>query len=117
MALSWTWQKGNAGMRVGQGAQHEQGGLHHHRAEKAQEVCCAVLTDSVNNETWADLLGSPGVARKKFYYRPAAVSVGVSDGYALPSDVDESRFELIRLHRSWFIGSTTVFAEVLAALI
>jgi len=75
------------------------------------------IIDSVNNETWADLLGGPGLKGEDFYYRPAAVSVGLKEGYPLPTAVDETRFELIRLHRTWFIGSSIVFLVVLAALV
>lgn len=73
-------------------------------------------TDPLNNEAWADLLGGPSLKRQDFYYRPTSVSVGLEDGYALPTDVDTRKFELVRLDRGWFLGSSFVFLLVLAAL-
>lgn len=73
-------------------------------------------TDSVNNEAWADLLGDPGRGRH-FYVKPAEVSVGLEDGYPLPSDVGSDQFELIRLDRRWFIPCAVGLALVLVLLL
>jgi len=72
--------------------------------------------DSVNNETWADLLGGPGLKGEDFYYRAAQVSVGLEDGYPLPTDVRDGRFVLIRLHRTWFIICGLALALILVFL-
>jgi hypothetical protein len=60
-----------------------------------------------SDEAWADLLGAPSLRGDKFWFRPTRVSVGLDNGYPLPSDVDNRRltFELVRMHQSWFWGS------------
>jgi hypothetical protein len=73
-------------------------------------------TDSLNNETWADLLGAPGLKGNDFYFRPAEVSVGLEDGYPVPTMVLRDDFELIRLHKDWFIGCLIAFGLILIAL-
>lgn len=70
-----------------------------------------------SDEAWADLLGGPRLGRGKFYVRPTEVSVGFRNGYALPSDVGPSRFQLIRIHKPWFIGCMAVALVVLWLLL
>jgi len=59
--------------------------------------------DPDSDEAWADLLGGPPFDRVKFYKRDAAVSVGLQNGYALPSDVKPGNFRLVRIYKTWFI--------------
>ena len=54
-----------------------------------------------NDEIWADLLGAPPVSfDDRLFYRPTAVSVGLENGYALPTEVKS--FQLTRIRRGWF---------------
>jgi hypothetical protein len=76
-------------------------------------------TDSANNndETWADIFGRPSLTfDDRFWYRPTAVSVGLENGYALPTDTDQKKFQLIRIYRGWF-WATSAFLLFLLVLI
>lgn len=57
-------------------------------------------TDS--DEAWADLLGAPYIGQN-FFWRPTAISVGLENGFALPTDVKGEKFKLVRVHfiRFW----------------
>lgn len=74
-----------------------------------------------SDEAWADLLGGPSFGRG-FFTRPTEVSVGLENGYALPTKVKplgqtvKERFWLVRMDPVWFIISFILLAFVLAAL-
>ncbi|HXG93472.1 MAG TPA: hypothetical protein VNN73_14080 [Blastocatellia bacterium] len=71
-----------------------------------------------SDEAWADLLGAPPLKDPIFYYRPTEVSIGFANGYAFPIDRIQNpvRFELIRIHKSWFIVCTILLLIVLLLL-
>jgi hypothetical protein len=70
-----------------------------------------------NDETWADIFGRPSLTfDDRFWYKPTAVSVGLANGYAMPTDTDQKKFQLIRIHRGWF-WFTSIFLLVLLVLI
>ncbi|HLG54031.1 MAG TPA: hypothetical protein VI485_01795 [Vicinamibacterales bacterium] len=70
-----------------------------------------------SDEAWADLLGAPPLKESLFFRRPTGVSVGLANAYALPSDVGEAAFELIRIRKGWFIASSLMFGGVLLLLV
>ena len=70
-----------------------------------------------SDEAWSDLFGAPPFDGYQFFYRPTAVSVGLQNGYALPSDVKKEQFELIRIYKGWFIACSIVLLIVLGLLI
>jgi hypothetical protein len=54
-----------------------------------------------NDEIWADLLGAPPFTLgNRLWYRPTEISVGLENGYALPTDKKD--FQIIRLRSVWF---------------
>jgi hypothetical protein len=63
-----------------------------------------------SDEVWADLLGEPNPMGNNFFHRPTDVSVGLSESYALPTDVRvgalaKNSFHLIRLRKvRFFLG-------------
>jgi hypothetical protein len=71
---------------------------------------------TASDETWADLLGAPPLDHQLFYRRPTAISVGLADTYGVPSDVRKDNFNLIRIHKNWFVGCSIVLLGVLALL-
>jgi hypothetical protein len=70
-----------------------------------------------SDEAWSDLFGAPPFNGYQFFYRPTAVSVGLQNGYALPSDIKKEQFELIRIYKGWFIVCSSVLLIVLVLLI
>jgi hypothetical protein len=73
--------------------------------------------DATSDEVWADLLGGPPLDSVRFYKRDTAVSVGLENAYALPSEVKAGNFRLIRIHKNWFIFCLIVLVVELFALI
>jgi hypothetical protein len=71
---------------------------------------------TVSDEAWADLLGAPPLDHDLFYLKPTAISVGLADAYGVPSDVQKANFNLIRIHKSWFIVCSVALLGVLALL-
>jgi hypothetical protein len=71
---------------------------------------------TVSDEAWADLLGAPPLDHELFYRRPTAISVGLADTYGVASDVQKPNFNLIRIHKSWFIVCSIVLLGVLVLL-
>lgn len=71
---------------------------------------------TLSDEAWADLLGAPPLDHDLFYLKPTAVSVGLADTYGVPSDVQKTNFNLIRIHKSWFIVCSVAMLGVLALL-
>ena len=71
---------------------------------------------TASDEVWADLLGAPPLDHDLFYLKPTAISVGLADTYGVPSDVQKANFNLIRIHRSWFIVCSVALLGVLALL-
>jgi hypothetical protein len=76
-----------------------------------------------SDEAWADILGAPPLS-KGFFERLTEVSVGLENGYALPTDVtvaqstdEQHRFRLIRIHIGWFIACSVVLFAVLFFLL
>ncbi len=56
----------------------------------------------LSDEAWADLLGAPSIRGSEFWYRPARVSVGLENGFAVDSDVDPAGFHLLRIRQMRF---------------
>jgi hypothetical protein len=52
-----------------------------------------------NDELWSDLLGDPPLDHR-FFERPTAISIGLSNDSPVPSDVKD--FKLVRISRGWF---------------
>ncbi len=50
-----------------------------------------------SDEAWADLLGAPMPFKADFFTRPTGVSVGLKNGYALPTEVEGDDFKLVRI--------------------
>ncbi len=75
-----------------------------------------------SDEAWADLLGGPEDAAT-FFRRPTEVSVGLENGYALPTDVvinstDKHRsFGLVRIDKVWFIVASVLLLVILLILV
>lgn len=53
-----------------------------------------------SDEAWADLLGSPPLGGN-FFYRPTEISVGLANGYAVPTSV--TKFNLVRIRKYRFV--------------
>ena len=68
---------------------------------------------TASDSTWSELLGNPPLERHRFWYRATELSVGVSGGFPVPTDVIGARFELTRIHPEWFIFTVVVFVGVL----
>jgi hypothetical protein len=74
-----------------------------------------------SDEAWADLLGAPPFG-KGFFERPTEVSVGLENGYALPTEVVHKPtvatqgFALIRIHIEWFIPCSILLVIVFFSL-
>ncbi len=60
-----------------------------------------LLRDEDNDEAWADLLGNPPWG-KKFFLRDTRLSVGLENGYIVPSMIQEGKFKLIRMKTGRF---------------
>src|SRR5687768_2698535 len=62
-----------------------------------------IQRSAASDEAWADLLGSPRLG-PYFFTRPTRLSVGFQNGFALPTKVTETKFELLRIRewRFWF---------------
>ena len=68
---------------------------------------------TASDSTWSELLGNPPLERHRFWYRATELSVGVSGGFPVPTDVTGGRFELTRIHPGWFYFTTVVFVGIL----
>lgn len=82
-------------------------------------------TNESNDEAWADLLGAPPLG-DGFFKRATEVSVGLENGYALPTEVfggppkakdATQQFSLIRIHFFWFIPCSILLAVVFVLLV
>lgn len=75
-----------------------------------------------SDEAWADLLGAPP-SGKGFFKRPTEVSVGLENGFALPTDIKvpaidlKHQFLLVRIDQFWFIVCLILLAAVLVFLL
>lgn len=54
-----------------------------------------------NSEAWADILGGPRFD-EYFFVHPVKISVGLENDYPVDSSVE--KFNLVRMHRTWFWG-------------
>lgn len=70
-----------------------------------------------NDEIWADLLGAPRISfdDEMFYRSNTQVSVGLENGYALPTEVKD--FQLTRIRQGWFWVSLVGILLLLVVLI
>ncbi len=68
---------------------------------------------TTSDSTWSELLGNPPLERHRFWYRSTELSVGVSGGFPVPTDVTGDRFELTRIHPKWFSFTVVVFVGIL----
>lgn len=75
-----------------------------------------------SDEAWADLLGAPEDS-ETFFRRPTEVSVGLENGYALPTDVIlnardvQHSFWLVRIDKIWFIVASILLVLILIVLV
>jgi hypothetical protein len=75
-----------------------------------------------SDEAWADLLGAPP-SGKGFFKRPTEVSVGLENGYALPTDIKvpatdlKHQFLLVRIDQWWFIFCLILLVAVLVFMV
>ena len=75
-----------------------------------------------SDEAWADLLGAPP-SGAGFFKRPTEVSVGLENGYALPTDIKvpatdlKHQFMLVRIDQFWFIVCLVLLVAVLVFLL
>lgn len=58
--------------------------------------------NTLNNETWTDILGAPPLFGAEFFIKDVKVSVGLDNEYAVKTSITENNFRLIRIHRGWF---------------
>ncbi len=70
-----------------------------------------------SDEAWADLLGAPPFGGDKFTHRPTEVSVGFAGSYALPSDVKEDKFKLVRIRGTRLVICTILLIIVFILLL
>jgi hypothetical protein len=72
---------------------------------------------AASDEAWADLLGAPSIRDSTFFRRPTEVSVGLTEGYALPTNVHGSQFDLIRIRKLWFVACSILLIVVIGLLV
>ncbi len=65
-----------------------------------------------SDEAWADLLGAPKLEGDAFFRRPTELSVGLSNGYPVPTDVKSEQFRLVRIRRTWFVVCSILLVVV-----
>ena len=67
---------------------------------------------AASDEAWADLLGAPPFGAR-FFVRPTRVSVGLENGYALPTLINRgggTYFELVRARKAQFVIASIALA-------
>jgi hypothetical protein len=60
--------------------------------------------NSINDITWADILGAPPLLGDDFFIKEVKVSVGLENEFAIKTLSNNNNFNLIRIHRGWFWG-------------